>query len=129
MYHDTVLDKECTQEDTTHYCASSDRFEAEVNDIRQHVFELEDEIKTTKKALENAHGPSHSDVRQKSATKVRAPLILLTTKPASSAQPRIADSGKGKNKAHPSPEPYVEDVTMDTPSKFNVAAAYEWHVL
>src|ERR1700720_1176716 len=50
-------------------------------------------------------------------------------KPASSAQLRITDSGKGKGKAHPSPEPYIEDVTMGAPFKFDVAAAYEWHAL
>src|SRR6202040_4009466 len=37
--------------------------------------------------------------------------------------------GKGKGKACPSPEPYVEDVAMGAPSKFNVAAAYKWHAL
>src|SRR6202040_711023 len=133
-YCDTVSDKEHAQEDTAHYRTSSDKFEAEVDDLRQHVFELEDEIKMAKKALEKAHGPSYSEVVQKSATKVRAPpvpkpLISLTTKPASSAQLRITDSGKGKGNSHPSPEPYVEDVAMGTPSKFDVAAAYEWHAL
>ena len=57
------------------------------------------------------------------------PLIPSTTKPASLAQLRITDSGKGKGKVRPSPELYVEDVTMGTPSKFDVAAAYEWHAL
>ena len=27
------------------------------------------------------------------------------------------------------PEPYVEDVAMGAPPKFDVAAAYEWHAL
>ena len=79
-----------------------DRFEAVVNSLRHHVFELENEIKTAKKALEKA-GPAYSDVVQKSTTKARAPLvpkplIPLTTKPALSAQLRITDSGKGKGK-------------------------------
>src|ERR1700722_13012482 len=29
MYCDTISDKECAQEDAAHYCASSDKFEAE----------------------------------------------------------------------------------------------------
>ena len=87
-----------------------------------------------KKALEKAHGPSYSDVMQKSVTKARAPLvpkplIPLMMKPASSAQLRITDSGKGKGKVCPSPEPYVEDVAMGAPSKFDVAAAYKRHAL
>src|ERR1700722_17427888 len=53
MYCDTILDKEHAQEDTAHYRTSSDKFEAEVNDLRQHVFKLKDEIKMAKKALEN----------------------------------------------------------------------------
>ena len=57
------------------------------------------------------------------------PLIPTTTKSALSTQLRITDSGKGKGKARQSPEPYVEDVTMGTPPKFDVAAAYEWHAL
>src|ERR1700722_16771186 len=70
---DTVLDKERAQENAAHYCASSDKFEAEVSDLRQHVFKLEDEIKMAKKALEKAHGPSYCDVVQKSATKATCP--------------------------------------------------------
>src|ERR1700722_11756887 len=62
MYRDTVSDKERAQEDTAHYRTSSDKFEAEVDDLRQHVFELEDEIKMAKKGLEKAHGPSYSEV-------------------------------------------------------------------
>src|SRR6202041_654106 len=120
------------QEDTAHYHTSLDKFKAEVDNLRQHVFELEDEIKMVKKALEKAHGPSYSEVVQKSATKARAhlvlkPLIPSTTKPASSAQLRITDSWKGKGKARPSPKPYVEDVAMGALSKFNEAATYEWH--
>ena len=104
MYCDTVSDKECAQEDTAHYRTSSEKFEAEVDDLRQHVFELEDELKSAKKALEKAHGPSYCEVVQKSATKARAPqvpkpLIPSTTKSASSTQLRITDSGKGKGKA------------------------------
>src|SRR6202040_3309274 len=81
-----------------------------------------------------AHGPSYSEVVQKSATKARAPpvpkpLIPSTTKSASSTQLRITDSGKGKGKVRLSPKPYVEDVAMGTPHKFDVAAAYEWHAL
>src|ERR1700720_2501049 len=57
------------------------------------------------------------------------PLFPSTMKPALSAQPRITDSGKGKGKAHLSPEPYVDNVAMGAPAKFNVAAAYEWHAL
>ena len=53
-----------------------DKFEAEVDDLRQHVFKLEDELKSAKKALEKAHGPSYSEVVQKSATKARAPPAL-----------------------------------------------------
>ena len=45
MYHDTVLDKEHAKEDTAHYRTSLDKFEAEVDDLRQHIFELEDELK------------------------------------------------------------------------------------
>src|SRR6202041_1339718 len=102
------------QEDTAHYHTSLDKFEAEVDNLRQHVFKLEDEIKMVKKALEKAHGPLYSEVMQLSATKARAspvpkPLIPSTTKPALLAQLRITDSCKGKGKAHPSPEAYVED--------------------
>src|SRR6202041_1960699 len=130
IYRDTVSDKERAQEDAAHYQISSDKFEAEVDDLRQHVFEL----KSAKKALEKAHGPSYSEVVQKSATKARAPpgpkpLIPSTKKSASSTQLRIADSGKGKDKVRQSPEPYVEDVAMGAPPKFDVAAAYEWHAL
>src|ERR1700719_4866043 len=71
IYHDTVADKECAQEDAAHYRISLDKFEAEVDNLRQH----EDELKLAKKALEKAHGPSYSEVMQKSATKVRAPLV------------------------------------------------------
>ena len=86
-YRDTVSDKECVQEDAAHYQTSSDKFEAEVDDLRQHVFELEDKIKMAKKALEKAHGPSYSEVVQYSAAKARAPpvpkpLIPSTMKPA-----------------------------------------------
>ena len=56
MYCDTVSDKERAQEDAAHYRASSDKFEAEVDDLRQHIFELKDEIKTAKNVLEKAHG-------------------------------------------------------------------------
>src|ERR1700720_628831 len=134
IYCDTVSDKERAQEDAAHYQISSDKFEAEVNDLRQHVFELKDKLKSAKKALEKAHGPSYSEVVQKSATKARAPpvlkpLIPLTMKSALSTQLRIADSGKGKGKARQSPEPYMEDVTMGTPPKFDVAATYKWHAL
>src|ERR1700720_3521598 len=134
IYRDTVLDKECAQEDAAHYQISSDKFEAEVDDLRQHVFELEDKLKSAKKALEKARGPSYSKVVKKSTTKARAPpvpkpLIPSTMKSASSTQLRIADSGKGKGKARQSPEPYVADVTMGAPPKFDVAAAYEWHAL
>ena len=66
IYCDTVSDKECTQEDTAHYQIASDKFEAEVDDLRQHVFEFEDKLKSAKKALEKAHGPSYSKVVQKS---------------------------------------------------------------
>src|ERR1700722_15223334 len=133
-YRDTVSDKECVQEDAAHYQTSSDKFEAEVDDLRQHVFELEDKIKMAKKALEKAHGPSYSEVVQYSAAKAGAPLvpkhlIPSTTKPASSTLLRITDSGKGKGKVCPSPEPYIEDVAMCAPSKFDIAAAYEWHAL
>ena len=87
-----------------------------------------------KKALEKAHGPSYSEVVQSSVAKARAPpvpkpLIPSTTKPALSTLLRITDFGKGKGKACLSPEPYVEDVAMGAPSKFDVAAAYEWHAL
>src|ERR1700722_20366587 len=87
-----------------------------------------------KKALEKAHGPSYSEVVQYSAAKARAPpvpkpLIPSTTKPALSTLLRITDSGKGKGKARPSPEPYIEDVAMGAPSKFDIAATYEWHAL
>src|SRR6202040_3152307 len=75
MYHDTVSDKERAQEDAAHYQTFSDKFEAEVGDLRQHVFKLEDEIKMAKKALEKAHGPSYSKVVQYSVTKVRAPPV------------------------------------------------------
>src|ERR1700720_4648172 len=105
-YCDTILDKECAQEDTAHYRTSSEKFEAEVDDLRQHIFELEDEIKMAKKALEKAHGPSYSEVVQFSVAKARAPLvpkplIPLTTKPALSTLLRITDSGKGKGQAGP----------------------------
>src|SRR3984957_5457609 len=77
---------------------------------------------------------SYSEVVQKSATKARAPpvpkpLIPSTTKSTSSTLLRIADSGKGKGKARQSPEPYVEDVAMGAPPKFDMAAAYKWHAL
>src|SRR6202040_2208266 len=132
IYCDTVSDKECTQEDTAHYQISLNKFEAEVDDLRQHVFELKDELKSAKKALEKAHGPSYSEVVQKSATKARAalvpkPLIPSTMKSASSTLLRITDSGKGKGKARQSPEPYVEDVAMGAPPTFNVGASFEWH--
>src|SRR6202040_2915627 len=99
IYCDTVADKERAQEDTAHYQISSDKFEAEVDDLRQHVFEFEDKLKSAKKALKKAHGPSYSEVVQKSATKPRAPLvpkplIPSTTKSTSSTQLRITDSGK-----------------------------------
>src|ERR1700723_260793 len=104
IYRDTVSDKERAQEDATHYQISLDKFEAEVDDLRQHVFELKDELKSAKKALEKAHGPSYSEVVQKSATKARAPLvpkplIPSMTKSTLSTQLRITDSGKGKGKA------------------------------
>src|ERR1700720_3272283 len=132
IYRDTVLDKEHTQEDAAHYRISLDKFEAEVDDLRQHIFELEDELKSAKKTLEKAHGPSYSEVVQKSATKARAPLvpkplIPSTTKSTSSTLLRITDSGKGKGKARQSPEPYVEDVAMGAPPTFNVGASFEWH--
>ena len=79
IYRDTVLDKERTQEDTAHYRISSDKFEVEVDDLRQHVFELEDKLKSAKKALEKAHGPSYSEVMQKSTTKARAPPVAQTS--------------------------------------------------
>src|ERR1700720_1113097 len=87
-----------------------------------------------KKALEKAHGPSYSEVVQSSSAKARAPpvpkpLIPSMTKSALSTLLRITDSGKGKGKVHPSPEPYIEDVAMGTPSKSDIAAAYEWHAL
>src|ERR1700720_4450154 len=50
-YRDTVSDKERAQEDAAHYRTTSDKFEAEVNDLRQHVFELKDELKLAKKAF------------------------------------------------------------------------------
>ena len=75
-YCDAVSVKERAQEDAAHYHASLDKFEAEVDDLRQHIFKLEDKIKMAKKALEKAHGPSYSKVVQKSVTKVRAPLCL-----------------------------------------------------
>src|ERR1700720_1701129 len=74
-YHDTVSDKERAKEDAAHYRTSSDKFEAEVDDLRQHVFKLEDKIKMAKKALEKAHGPSYSKVVQYSAAKPRAPPV------------------------------------------------------
>ena len=99
IYRDTIADKKCAEEDTAHYQISSDKFKAEVDDLRQHVFKLEDELKSAKKALEKAHGPSYSDVVQYSGAKARAPpvpkpLIPSTTKPASSTLLRIIDSGK-----------------------------------
>ena len=110
MYCVTVSDKERAQEDTAHYHASSDKFEAEVDDLRQHIFELKDKLKMAKKALEKAHGPSYSEFVQKSMTKGRAslvpkPLILSTTIPALLAQLSITDAGKGNGKVWQLPEP------------------------
>src|ERR1700720_4627251 len=71
---------------------------------------------------------------QYSATKARAPLvpkplIPSTMKPALLTLLRITDSGKDKGKVRPSPEPYMEDVAIGAPPKFDVAATYEWHAL
>src|SRR6202041_3180152 len=79
IYRDTVVDKGRAQEDAAHYRISSDKFEAEVDDLRQHVFELKDELKSAKKALGKAHGPSYPKVVQKSATRQgppRCPSLL-----------------------------------------------------
>src|ERR1700720_3475461 len=69
IYRDTVSDIEHAQEDAAHYQIFLDRFEAEVDDLRQHVSTVEDKLKSAKKALEKAHRPLYSEFVQKSATK------------------------------------------------------------
>src|ERR1700720_4620437 len=102
IYCDTVSDKECTQEDTAYYRISLDKFEAEVDDLRQHIFELKDELKSAKKALEKAHGPSYSEVVQKSTTKARAPRcpsLLYRRQQSLLCQPNSESLILGKVKA------------------------------